>query len=443
MPCFSVDQRSKYSFMGNSPDAFSPARLPLFPGIGFLFFNLFVFFFALPCHAQKFEDPAFTALSSRQIDIPFEYQNNFIVVKVVFNDIFPLRFIFDTGAEYTILSKREITDLLSVDYQKRFTLQGADMRTELYAYLARGINLTMGNLRNINRSILVLEEDYFRFEEFSGIQIHGILGADMFRRFVVKINYKKRIISLLNAEDFRPPRGGGTFEMPVELYRSKPYITTQTTLKGDTTISTKLLLDTGASLALLLYTDTHPNLHLPEKTIPSNIGMGLGGFLQGYLGRVSQLKINDIAFDQVVTNFQELPEMIDSAVTNGRNGIIGNQLLRRFIITLDYSHERLFFSPDPGFKNKYVYDRSGLIIIAAGPNLTKFTIFDVVPNSPAAKVGIRRGDDLKTINGIPASFFSLEEVIAKFQRKEGKKVRIAIERNNVKLKKELVLEQLI
>ena len=443
MPCSSVDLRSKYSFMGYSPDAFSPARLPPNRGIWFLLFSLFLFFIALPCRAQKFEDPAFTALGTKQIDIPFEYQNNFIVVKVLFNDIFPLRFIFDTGAEYTILSKREITDLLSIDYQKRFTLQGADMRTELYAYLARGINLTIGNLRNVNRSILVLEEDYFRFEEFSGIQIHGILGADMFRRFVVKINYKKRIISLLNAEDFRPPRGGGTFEMPVELYRSKPYITTQTTLKGDTTIATKLLLDTGASLALLLYTDTHPNLHLPEKTIPSNIGMGLGGFLQGYLGRVSQLKINDISFDQVVTNFQELPSMIDSSVTNGRNGIIGNQLLRRFIITLDYTHERLFFSPDAGFKNKYNYDRSGLIIIAAGPNLTKFTIYDVVPNSPAAKVGIRRGDDLKTINGIPTSFFSLEEVIAKFQRKEGKKVRIAIERNNVKLKKEIVLEQLI
>ncbi|HOY18537.1 MAG TPA: hypothetical protein PLC89_14620, partial [Haliscomenobacter sp.] len=43
------------------------------------------------------------------VDIPFDYENNFIVIKLMFNDIFPLKFIFDTGAENTILTKREIT----------------------------------------------------------------------------------------------------------------------------------------------------------------------------------------------------------------------------------------------------------------------------------------------------------------------------------------------
>ena len=33
----------------------------------------------------------------RQVDIPFEYSNNFIILTVNFNGILPLKFIFDTG----------------------------------------------------------------------------------------------------------------------------------------------------------------------------------------------------------------------------------------------------------------------------------------------------------------------------------------------------------
>ena len=39
------------------------------------------------------------------------------------------------------------------------------------------------------------------------------------------------------------------------------------------------MLDSGAGLALLLQTDSHPDLRLPEQVIPSNLGAGLGGIL--------------------------------------------------------------------------------------------------------------------------------------------------------------------
>ncbi|MFZ4425915.1 MAG: aspartyl protease family protein [Saprospiraceae bacterium] len=419
-------------------------RLPGFP-LPFKVFCLGVLLFwgAPGVNGQEYGFPGFLPVNNRQIDVPFEYENNFIVIKVLFNDVFPLRFIFDTGAEYTILSKREITDLLNIDYKKRFVLQGADMTTELYAYLARGISITVGNLRNANRNILVLEEDYFRFEEFSGIQIHGILGADMFRRFVVRINYQKQVISLILPDAFDPPKGSRSFNYPMEMQRGKPYIVAQTRLASDTVIQTKLLLDTGASLALLLYTNTHPDLHLPEKTIPSNIGIGLGGFLEGYLGRIRQLHIHNVPFDDVITNFQELPPEMDSLNTSGRHGIIGNQLLRRFIVTIDYIREQLYFTIVPGFRNSYTYDRSGLILIVAGPTLNKYVVFDIVPNSPAARVGIRRGDEVKSVNGIPVAFLTLQDLSAKFRRRAGAKMNLVIERSNVRLKKSFRLEQLI
>ena len=69
------------------------------------------------------------ARANGRVEIPFEYVNNFIIVNIVFNRIFPLKFIFDTGAENTILTRKEITDLLNVDYQRQISIFGSDVQT--------------------------------------------------------------------------------------------------------------------------------------------------------------------------------------------------------------------------------------------------------------------------------------------------------------------------
>ena len=376
------------------------------------------------------------------VDIPFDYENNFIVIKLMFNDIFPLKFIFDTGAENTILTKREITDLFQIDYQRRFNIYGADLSQNLYAYLVRGISFRIGDLRASQRSILVLEEDYFQFDEFSGIDIHGILGADFFRRFIVRINYYKQVITLYDPSTFQLPKGRFT-EVPLEMHRSKPYLLTSVRLNNDTTIQTKLLMDTGASIALLLYSDTHPQLKVPEKVIRSVLGRGLGGIIYGYLGRVRMLSFSEHAFNEVLTNFQELPIVEDSTYMNNRNGIIGNQLLDRFNLIIDYVHNRVFLQPNQYYKNKFEFDRSGLFITASGPSLSKFIVFDIVPSSPSDKAGIVSGDEIKSVNGVPATFFKLQDLMYKFRGRLGKRVRLVIVRNGEKIKKEFKLEDII
>jgi hypothetical protein len=378
-----------------------------------------------------------------QVEIPFEYENNFIIIKVMFNDIFPLKFIFDTGAENTILTKREITDLFQIDYQKRFTIYGSDLSQTLYAYLVRGISFRIGEMRASQRSILVLEEDYFQFDEFSGIEVHGILGADFFRRFIVKINYYKQIITLYDPTAFQLPKASQYQEFPLEMHRSKPYLLAPIKLSNDTIIQTKLLLDTGASIALLLYTDTHEQMKIPEKVIKSILGRGLGGVIYGYLGRVNQLKFSEHLFNGVLTNFQEIPIVEDSTYMNKRNGILGNQILDRFTIIIDYIQNRAFVQPNPYFKKKFEFDRSGLFITASGSGLSKFIIFDVVPESPSAKAGLVTGDEIKNINGVPVSFFKLQDLMYKFRGKVGKRIRMVILRNGERIKKEFRLEELI
>lgn len=378
----------------------------------------------------------------KKVDIPFEIENDFIVIKVIFNGTFPLKFIFDTGAEHTILTKREISDLLQLKYRRRFIILGSDMKTELTAYLVQGVKLRISTIEAINRSILVLEDDYFRFEEFAGIDVQGILGADFFRRFVVKINYRRKIITLYDPGSFRPPRGKFA-SLPIEIKRHKPYIQAGIYFRRDSAINVKLLVDTGASLSLLLHTQTHPGLDLPPQVIRSNIGMGLGGYLEGFLGRLEQLELAGFHMENVLTNFQEVLPDIDTAYLNQRNGIIGNQVLSRFIVIIDYIRGIIYLQPSREFRRKFQYDRSGLLIASSGPRLNQYTVFDVVSGSPADEAGIQVGDEIRTVNRLPVNLLSLMDISRKLKRKPGKKISMIIKREGKKFRKSFVLRDII
>lgn len=380
--------------------------------------------------------------NARSAEVPFEYENGFIIVRVVFNNIFPLKFIIDTGAEHTILTKREITDLLQIDYQRRFVVMGADMKTELGAYLVRGIVLTMGNMYLNNRSILVLEEDYFNFDEFAGLDVHGIIGADLLRRFVMEIDYRKQNITFYDPSKFKLPKGKFD-ELEVEFHRNKPYIFTQTELPRDTTARLKYLMDTGASVALMMYTVTDTLLHLPEQFIRSNIGMGLGGVIEGFVGRTPAIDIGDTHLREVITNYQDFLPTMDSSYFNDRNGLLGNQILSRYKVIVDYIKGKVYMEPTKRVKQRFRYDRSGLSLIASGPQLEDITIFAVTPNTPSAEVDLQKGDIIKTMNGVPSSFLSLQGAINRLKRKVGKKITLRVERNGEVHKVKFRLRDLI
>lgn len=379
----------------------------------------------------------------KQVDIPFEYTNNFIIINLMFNGVLPLRFIFDTGAEHTILSKREITDFLKVQYEREFRVVGSDMKTPLVAYLVRHIRLDIPEKASApNEDILVLEEDYFRFEEYAGINVHGILSANVFSRYIVRINYQRRLITLYEREGFKM-RDEGFWPIGMEVFRNKLYLNTQLTVVPDSVAPVKLLLDTGAGMPLLLFSNTHPLVHPPLNAVSSNIGMGLGGYLEGFTGRVHQLELGGFSQNGVVTYFQRLDTALDASYLNHRNGLIGNIILSRFEVVLDYQQSTLWLKPGKKYQEAFVYDRSGLSLIASGLNLNRFSVQNVVPHSPAAEAGILRDDQILKVGWTPSSFFSLSELLKKFQKKPGTKLKITIRREGKRMKKVLVLRDLI
>ncbi len=156
----------------------------------------------------------------------------------------------------------------------------------------------------------------------------------------------------------------------------------------------------------------------------------MGGFLEGYLGRVAALEIGSYTLNNPLTYFQDVSLAIDTSLLNGRNGIIGNQLLDRFTIIIDYPKQTLYLKPNRRFNKSFEFDKSGLVVIAADLRLKSLIVHDVIAGSPADKAGILPGDKITHFNGLPVFLRSLEEVTNKLRKKEGKKIKLRVKRNN-------------
>jgi predicted aspartyl protease len=362
------------------------------------------------------------------IEIPFEIHNNFMVVQVVINNSIPLKFIFDTGAEYTILSKNIFASALGLTYDRPIRLIGADLNQVLIAHVSNNVKLKIGAAVAQSQDILILSDDYFKIDEYVGIEIHGIVGADLFRNLVLKIDYKHNSIFLQRSSSFHPPKRKWK-EIPVSIEKHKPYIIAQATL-GDRKSDLKLLIDTGASLSLLLHTNMSPDIQLPENIIQGSMGRGLGGIIEGYLGRVNRLAFGDFFFTNVITNYQDVSDAVDLESISGRNGILGTSLISRFNLIIDYPKEKLYLLPHRRYNKGFKYDRSGLELIVSGKKLKTITVYNLIKGSPAAEAGFQQGDTILSVNGILTRFSDLKGISKKLTKKVGKRIKIKIKRGD-------------
>ena len=409
---------------------------------GFTFFIvLFSFFFN--CTEGKAQPFSFEMLKGqKKVEIPFTYSQNFILLEVKMFALLPMKFIFDTGAEHTILFKRQYADIMGVQYERRIPIVGSDLSKELYALVARQVTLQVSGMPIMDKDILVLEKDLFKLDEITGSQIDGIIGGEFFKNVIIHIDYKKQKITLYPKKSFSSP-GKGYKTIPLSIKSNKPYTIAEVTLQDARKMDLVLLIDTGAGIPLLLHNNSNQNLGLPDHYIAGKLGVGLGGLIKGYIGRVQTVKIGDIQFNQVITNFQDLPDNIILDETKFRNGIIGNQILSRFDVWFDYIEEKLYLKPGKKINKKFEMDKSGMIVFATGQNLNVYVVQDIIEGSPADKAGIQVGDVIKKIQGFPAKIFSLNGIIHKLQKKSGKQIRLQILRDNQVLSKRFKLKELV
>jgi hypothetical protein len=339
-----------------------------------------------------------------------------------------LNFIFDTGSGGISLDSTTALYFGLVGVPSTRTIRGiAGIRNVSFLY-NRKLHLPGLDIDSLSFHI----NDYSILNTVYGERIDGIVGYSVLSRYIIKIDYDSSKIEFWSRGSLKYPRGG---------YLLKPLINTipvePARVRDEQSISARFLYDMGAGLNMMLSTDFLKDSALlgKRRKLYAKEAEGLGGKIDMHMTVIREVKLGPYRFRNVPIYVFDDTYNITSYPYLG--GLIGNDLLRRFNVILNYERRDFYLMPNSHFNEPFDYSYSGLELYFEDG---KIVIGDVASNSPAEKAGLHEGDIVIAVN---KNFNqNLQQYKAAIQS-TGERLKLIIQRNEQLLEIDLKVKSIL
>ncbi|AMC12180.1 hypothetical protein Lupro_03370 [Lutibacter profundi] len=410
--------------------------------------------------------------------ISFKLLSNLIVFPIEVNGR-KLNFILDSGVGRTILFNISNKDSLQLKNVKKIKLKGLGSEDSVDAILSKGNIFKFKKISSTNQNLYLIFDDSFDLSSKLGITIHGIIGYEILKDFIVKINYGAKRMTFYNSDvyTYKTCRKCEIFNL--KFYKNKPFIEVGVKLNliSNKITPVKLLIDSGGSDAMWLFEKSHPNIKVPKKYFIDFLGEGLSGSIYGKRSIIKGIVIGKFELKNPTVSFPDSLSIVHARQFKGRNGSLGANILKRFVVTFDYKNNQIMLKRTSSFKDPFRYNMSGIELVHNGKLLVReqnFTTYSFSTNqgtvkqdetikefnykytfkpsykihllrndSPAQRAGLLPGDIVIKINGKYTYDLKLEEIVEKFYQKQNKKITLIIERNGKNYEYIFFLENLL
>jgi predicted aspartyl protease len=347
---------------------------------------------------------------------PFRFLNNHIYIDVKLNGR-TFAMLLDTGAANVItpttarkLGLRPVGDA---------RVWGSGEFSEAAAFArVNGVRIGSVHMRDQLFAVVPLES----LSEIEGVPFHGMIGYELFKRLVGKVDYGAQTLTLTDPAIWS--EGGAGAAIPFVFNGTVPEV------EGDIDgIPASFDIDTGSRMSVGLHSPfvlRHGLRGRFRPSIETVTGWGLGGPSRGTVARVKRLRLGGVVVSDVVVDMSSQTQGVLSHAVPAGN--IGSGLLKRFNVTFDYRRQRLYLAPNAQAPARDAYDRAGLWINQAG---SAFRVAAVVDRSPAALAGIVEGDLIVAVDGVRTGAITLGELRARWtEQSPGTEVKLTIRRES-------------
>jgi hypothetical protein len=223
-------------------------------------------------------------------------------------------------------------------------------------------------------------------------KIDGIIGYSVLSRYIFLINYDSLRVSIFTNGRIKYPRGGWLYEpilrtLPVQAARIRDAITT----------SSRFLFDIGAGLCMMLNKEFIEDSNFLDKKrkLYAKEAEGVGGKIDMHMTVIKEMRMGPYRFRNIpVFVFDDTFNLTSYPYLNG---IIGNDILRRFNLFLNYGKKEFYFMPNSHYQDAFDYAYSGIELYMVDGEII---LGDVATGSPAESAGLQEGDVLIGINNM-------------------------------------------
>jgi hypothetical protein len=368
---------------------------------------------------------------AKEATFPFQLVNNHIYADVKINGKGPYTFIFDTGGVNVVTPP--IVKALSIPVEGKSEARGGGEGT---------MEMQFAKVASIDVGGAVIKDQVFAsipldsFAHIEGRDMPGMVGFETFRRFVTRIDYGNRTITLIDPKAFDPKDAGTA--VPIVFDGNIPEA--EGTYNG---ITGKYMIDTGARHALVMTSPFSEKNNLragATKGVESVTGWGVGGPTRSYVFRGGELKIGTVTVPGSITQLST--DNKGAMASADLAGNIGGGVLKQFVITFDYGHDVMYLKPVAGkVDDLNTFDRAGMWINKDNGNLT---VVDITAGAPAAAAGLKKDDIVTAVDGKPAAGIALPDLRYRLRNDApGSVVTFTVKRGNASEDVKVTLRDLI
>jgi predicted aspartyl protease len=281
--------------------------------------------------------PTLRAVSARDKDstsLPFDQANNLIVVTATLNGKGPFRFVLDTGASVHVMSP-ELAQSLALRVETNTIVVDTRLPAKTSAGVVRVSDLRLGDftLKQQTFAVTPLPPSY---------PFNGFIGAELFKHFVVRVDFRQSQVVLTRRNAFRYQGKG--ISVAIKLHEG---LLPQVQAAVDDNVGW-FKLDTGYNGFLALFGEFIEQHNLLAKYGSQRSSPG-GETLTGDVGvtpiaQIHKFSLGDVALDNLETSF-----FIQKGGSNSAfSGAIGTAALKQFDVIFDYKGQRIILERRKG-----------------------------------------------------------------------------------------------
>ena len=374
---------------------------------------IWVFFVSFSNAQEIYEKPAqfITKFPFRQLT------GGVIIVQAKFDKIAePFNFILDTGSGAISLDSSTAAEFKIAHIPSGKSINGIAGSSEVD--YTKNNKLVLPGLTVDSLDFYV--NNYDILSSVYGEKIDGIIGYSFMSRYIVEINYDSLYIEVYTPGRIEYPKNGYLLHPLFTALPIQPLI-----IKDARTINANFYIDTGAGLCFLMSKQFQDDsLVLKKNRKPVEIQVqGLGGRKLMMLTIIKQLQIGPYKFRRVPTDI--LDDEYNATSYPFLGGVIGNDILRRFNVILNYSKREIHLLPNSHFTDDFDYSYTGLNMYYIEGRIV---LDEVIRKSPAYKAGLKKDDIIVAIN---SNFSNDINVYKNLMQVVGQKVTLLVLRNNL------------